>query len=289
MQDNRIWDCTTVNMFQKCRRYYYWRMVRNLEKKEVSSALVFGGAIHDSLDTYYTDGLVKSISNFKETYKDREGDELRTVENGVKVLEWYGKVYAREPFTIVGKPETGFVFPIGDIMFGGRIDLPIEWDGQLWIMEHKTTTRLDHNYFKQFALDKQITAYCIAVEEYYGKPCVGCILNAIEVWKELKRPTVKSKKPEDHFVRDPIMRSKRLKDRFKENMQKIVRDIQYCEKENEFYEADEKSVCFSYNYDCPYRILCEFGEGPREIERDYIIRKWQPYVVEDVMKKEAVK
>ena len=159
------------------------------------------------------------------------------------------------------------------------MDLPVEWDGQLWVVEHKTTAYLNATYFKQFALDKQITSYCIAAEEYFGRKCAGCIINAIEVWKELKRPTVKSKTPEQHFVRDPVIRSSKLKDRFKENVQKIVRDILWCETNNEFYEADRKDICFSYNYDCPYRVICEFGEDPRVVERDYQISKWEPYKV----------
>lgn len=277
VSNDKIWDFTTIDTFQRCRRYYYWRMVRHLEKTTISPALEFGRAMHEALDIHYTLGTNEALEKFRATYKDIEGDEIRTVENGVKVLEWYAKVYPSEPFKIVGKPEAGFVFQLGDIMWGGRLDLPVEWDGQLWVMEHKTTTRLDSNFFKQFALDKQITGYTVGVEECFGRKCSGCIVNAIEVWKELKRPTVKSKRPEDHFVRDPIMRSSMLKERFKVNVNKIVRDILWCEKENEFYEAEKKDVCFSYNYDCPYRTLCEFGEDPRVISRDYRETVWAPY------------
>ena len=273
----RVWDFTTIDDFQRCRKYYYWRHIRNFAPKIPGSALVFGGAFHTALDTYYLNGLVKAIEAFRAIYKDREDDKLRTVENGVKALEWYAKVYVNEQFKVLGKPEAGFVFPVGDIMWGGRMDLPVEWDGQLWIMEHKTTTRLDSNYFKQFALDKQLTGYTIGAEEFFGRECKGCIINAIEVWKELIRPTSKSKTPEQHFVRDPVMRTKMLKDRFKLNVQRIVRNILWCEEHNEFYEAEKKDVCFSYNYDCPYRTLCEFGEDSRIVERDYSIIKWEPY------------
>ena len=276
-EKERIWDFTTIDSFQKCRKYYYWRMVRHLDTKTVSPALEFGGAIHDALDVYYTLGLADALTKFRETYHDREGDEVRTVANGVKVLEWYAKVYAHEPFKLLGKPEVGFVFPLGDILCGGRMDLPVDWEGQLWVMEHKTTSRLDSNYFKQFALDKQITFYTLAAESFFGRQCSGCIVNAIEPWKELIRPTAKSKTPEQHFCRDPIMRSSFLKERFKLNIQRIVRDILWCERENEFYEAEKKDVCYSYNYDCPYRVLCEYGEDPRVIERDYVINKWEPY------------
>ena len=256
-------------------------MVRHLTTKTVSPALEFGAAIHDALNIYYTVGLEEAIIKFKETYKDREGDEIRTVDNGIKALEWYAKVYEHEPFTIVGKPEVGFVFPLGDILWGGRMDLPVEWDGQLWVMEHKTTSSLNINFFRQFALDKQVTSYTVGAEAFFNRECKGCIINVIEPWKELKRPTERSKKPEQHFIRDPVMRSKKLKDRFKLNIQQIVRDILWCEENNEFYEAELKNVCFSYNYDCPYRTLCEFGEDERIINSDFKVEKWQPYKIGD--------
>lgn len=283
----RIWDNSAIDCFLKCRKMYYWRMVRNLDTKTTAPALDFGRAIHEAMDVYYMEGLAKALDKFREIYKDREGEELRTVENGVKALEWYAKVYANEPFKVLGKPEVGFVFPIGDHLWGGRMDLPVEWDGQLWIMEHKTTGYLNSNYFKQFTLDRQVTSYVVGAEAYLGRKCAGCIINCIEVWKELKRPTVKSKKPEDHFVRDPMIRSQLLKDRFKLDVQRIIRDILWCEKENEFYNADKKDTCFSYNYDCPYKMLCQYGEDSKTLERDFVERKWEPYKGVDNVSQDA--
>ena len=288
MENEKVWDFTTIDTFKKCRKYYYWRMVRHLTTKTQSPALLFGSAIHEALDVYYVDGIDKALAKFRETYQNREGDELRTVENGAKLLETYARVYQHEPFKVLGKPEVGFVFPLTeDIMWGGRMDLPVEWDGMLWIMEHKTASRLDANYFKQFALDAQVTSYCVGAEAFFNRKCAGCIINALEPWKELKRPTEKSKKPEDHFLRNPIMRPQMLKDRFKLNVQRIIRDIKWCEDAEEWYEVEKKDVCFSYNYDCPFRTLCEYGEDERVIERDYIIEPWEPYKNVEVVNDEA--
>lgn len=278
MDDTRIWDYSTLDVFQTCRKKYYWQFIRHLQTRTKSPALLFGGALHDALDVYYVNGLPKAVEKFRETYKDIEGEEVRTIANGIKLLETYATVYAKEPFKVLGKPETGFVFPLTDtIMYGGRLDLPVEWDGALWIMEHKTTSRLDSNFFKQWDLDKQITGYVIATEEFFGRPCMGCVINALEPWKELKRPTEKSKKPEDHFCRATKNRTVFLKDRFRKNVTSIVRDILWCEANNEFYEAEKKDVCYYYNYDCPYAMLCRFGEDEKLIEREYVVEIWQPY------------
>ena len=285
MSENRVWDYTTIDCFQTCRKKYYWQMVRHLQTKTKSNALLFGGEIHDALDLHYTVGNEAALRHFGETFKNREGDELRTVENGLKMLEWYGKVYRHEPFKVLGKPELGFVFPLGDILWGGRMDLPVLWNGDLWIVEHKTTSILRGNYFNQFELDKQVTGYIMGAEAFLGKKCYGCLINAMQPWKELKRPTYKSKKPEEHFVRCPVTRSKALKERFTLNVNRIVRDILWCEENNEFYEAEKKDICFNYNYNCPYLDLCKYGEDERLVEKEYTVVKWEPY--KDATRKET--
>jgi hypothetical protein len=277
----RIWDYSIISSFQTCRRKFYWEHVRNLRPKVKGLALEFGGAIHDALDAYYIapqgSGLEIAQSVFEQKFKDREGEELRTVANGKKMLEVYARKYKDEPFKVLGKPEAGFVFPIGDILFGGRIDLPIEWDGQAWIMEHKTTTRLSSTYFDQFELDKQPTGYIIAAEECMGRKIQGCLINVMEPWKDLIRPTAKSKAPEDHFLRKPLTRSDFLKERFKLNVLRIVRDIKWCEENNEWQEAEKKEVCQYYNRPCPFLDLCKYGENERTIANEFVVEIWEPF------------
>ena len=127
MEKEKIWDYSTLSSFQTCRRKYYYEHIRNIKPLIKGAALEFGGAIHEGLDTYYKGehDLTGAIAAFQANWKDREGDEIRTVANGIKLLENYAKKYLHEPFKVVGKPETGFVFPIGDILYGGRIDLPV--------------------------------------------------------------------------------------------------------------------------------------------------------------------
>lgn len=278
----KIWDYSTLSSFQTCRKKYYWEHVRHLKPKLKGSALQFGSAIHEALDEYYVSkDMTKGIEKFKSGWQDRDGDEIRTVENGIKMLTWYQKKYEHEPFKVIGKPETGFVFFIGDILYGGRIDLPVEWDGNLWIMEHKTTTRLSSGYFAQYELDKQCTGYIIAAEEYFKRKVHGCIVNVMEPWKEVIKKTARTKAEEDHFARSPITRTTELKDRFRLNVQRIVRDIRWCEENDEYMEAEKKEVCQYYNRPCPYLQLCKYGENERVIENDYIVEPWEPFKIQE--------
>ena len=292
---DRIYDFTTLDTFQTCRRKYYYFAVRNLQTKTKSNALLFGGAIHNALDIYYIarkagedGGMEKAITAFEQEFVDREGDEIRTLATGTKLLRNYADVYANEPFVVVGKPETGFVYPIDDVLMGGRMDLLVEWDDVLWVMEHKTTSKIGASYFKQFALDKQITGYIVGAETYTGRKVMGCMVNVLQPWKEVKRVSAKTKTMRDHYMRDPMTRSPALKERYKLNIQRIVRDIEWCEANNEFYEAEKKEACFYYNYDCPYRQLCQFGEDEKLIEQEYVVSKWEPYKIEDTKEESDV-
>lgn len=282
----RIYDYTTLDTFLQCRRKYYWMMVRDLRSKTVAPALEFGQCIHTALAAYYNAGLDAAIAIWRETYKDREGEELRTVLNGEKLLKGYAKVYMNEPFKIAqvgGKPaiEIGFVVPIGNVLYAGRLDALVEWGSELLVLEHKSTGRIDSNYFKQFNPNMQIDGYIYGAEAYAGRKCFGAMVNAIEVWKELKRPTEKSKKLEDHYARNPENRNEvQLKD-FARQVQDIVRDVEHCEQAgtslgiDAFYQ--NKHQCRSYNFDCPYKDLCMYGENERLMEQNYRKEKWEPY------------
>jgi recombinational DNA repair protein RecR len=308
-QRDRIWDFTTLDTFLTCRRKYYWRMVRHLVPKTVAPALEFGKAIHLGLEAYYNakkNGVVAAldpaIKAFVEGYKDREGEELRTVENGIKLLTGYALVYQNEPIEVTDV-EVGFVVPIKNespecvhcgniftstieevcsnckesriILYGGRLDALVKWDGQLFVLETKTTAMLRGSFFKQFEPNMQVDGYTLAAIRYTGKHCVGVIINALEPWKEVKRPTEKTKKLEDHFARHISSRSDKDLVDFSNQAHQIIRDIKLCEDTGEFYQ--NKHACFNYNYECPYKQLCLYGDDQRLVDKDYIVEKWEPF------------
>jgi hypothetical protein len=283
----RIFDYTTLDTFLQCRRKYYYMMVRHLRSKTTAPALEFGNCMHQALAEYYRSGLEASLAKWRETYRDREGEELRTVYNGEKMLRGYAQVYMNEPFKVVevgGKKaiEIGFVVPVGNILYAGRLDTLVDWNGDLCVLEHKTSGYLyAANYFKQFNPNLQIDGYIYGAEAYAGRKCFGAVVNAIEVWKDLKRPTEKSKKLEDHYARNPENRSAPQLADFAKQVQAIVIDITNCEQAGTSLGKDayyqNKHQCMSYNYACPYKDLCMYGENERIIESNFKKEEWLPY------------
>ncbi|KKN15951.1 hypothetical protein LCGC14_0980840 [marine sediment metagenome] len=274
----RIYDYTALDMFQQCHKKFYWRMIRHLTPKDVATALMFGRDIHEALRIYYTKGLDKALAWFGETYKEKPFEKLRTIDNGLKMLKGYAEVYMHEPFNIIAT-EVGFSVPFGDIMYAGRLDALVEWGGDLYVLEHKTTAGLRGNYFKQWSPHMQIEGYIYAAEQFTGRKCMGCVVNALEVWKDVQKTTAKTKRLADHYGRSPESRSKEQLDEFCWEVRDTVDEIRMCTREMKWRK--QKHTCFSYNYECPFKQLCMYGDDPRTLKRDYVEEVWTPYKEEE--------
>lgn len=278
MNNERTFDFTALDTFQACPSKYKKRMLQHLSPKTVAPALEFGKAIHMGLEQYYLalrkefpriQAIGNALSTFKENYT-REDDPKRTQLIGEQMLQDYTEVYQKEPFKVIDV-EVGFAVPLGGFTFTGRLDALVEWDGQLYVMEHKTTSMLGTTYFKQFEMSMQIDGYIYAAEQLTGRRCLGVLVNAMQ-------PRTKTKKLEDHFARDPIGRTQFEREEFVREVPLLIKDILKSEESGEFVRS--KRSCFSYNYQCPYWDLCKYGEDEKMITRDFNVEKWEPYKVE---------
>lgn len=288
----RTFDYTSMSTFQSCPKKYYWRMIRHLTPVTVAPALEFGKAIHLALEIYYIfknmgytveSAMDNAIRAFYEVYEDREGEDRRTLANGEKLLRGYAEVYANEPFKVVGT-EVGFAVPIDyknsegenkSFILVGRIDALVNWNGPLYVLETKSTAQLGYGYFNQFEMNQQMDGYLWGAMLSTGEKVQGVIINTLEVWKDVKRVSEKTKKLEDHYARDPQTRSDFELEEYKNDMGMQVENILDAEKRNRF--PRNKQNCYTYNSRCPYWNLCKYGEDAKTIARDFVESKWEPY------------
>jgi len=151
-------------LYLECPLKYRFRYVDEIKCEGVSSALVFGKAIHQALAAFYTDVMEQRpfwfprfLVAFEEAWEEvcdeaevvfKEGEDFQTLlDYGKEMLRVFArcampmKVIAVEvPFEFrLENPETGQEFPIP---LKGVIDL-IEEDeqGTLWVVDHKTAKR----------------------------------------------------------------------------------------------------------------------------------------------------
>jgi len=78
--------------------------------------------------------------------------------------------------------EVGFAVPLtDDIVFVGRMDaLAKDSSGAWWVVEHKTTGRLDATWRRRYQTSGQISGYTWAAQQHLREPVAGCFVNGIE-------------------------------------------------------------------------------------------------------------
>lgn len=107
-------------------------------------------------------------------------------ENVLKVMRRWLETHpvAGLPFRVPSKDlvEVGFGVPLtDDIMFVGRMDaLAQDASGAWYVVEWKTTGRLDEIWRRRYKTSAQITGYVWAAQQYLSAPVAGCFVGGIE-------------------------------------------------------------------------------------------------------------
>jgi hypothetical protein len=74
-----------------------------------------------------------------------------------------------------------------DWHIAGKRDGVIRRGGKLWVLEHKTTRKIDATYIEKLWMDWQIVFYVMATEREYGEPVAGVVYNIIEKYRDHAR------------------------------------------------------------------------------------------------------
>jgi hypothetical protein len=198
-----------------------------------------------------------------------------------RYLEQYGLPWTEEAKT-VGWPHqplveisTELTWPGALHPYAGKIDRVILHQGLYYVEDHKTSSRKEQNYFRQFELKNQMIGYAFMAQLITGKPIAGVRINA-------------------HFVRTRDSENERsivtfsqsrLKDwaaNYNEWVQRIERDIE---------RAARGEPAFPHNFDacdakygmCQYAAVCSEGPAVRDrvLEQEFAVKPWNPLEVED--------
>lgn len=285
-----VMDYTTMSDYLKCPRRGYYRHDCNIVPQTPATPLIFGGAIHEGLASWYQHGDEERALESFCSYWDREaqlpkedeetedlsdfqislapsrpGDEKRNRDSGLNLLRRYFSHYKTENFKILSN-EFPFNLPLGTsegitYRLTGKIDLFVQWGDQTYVMDHKTTSMLGPKYFDQFKLSMQLRGYAWAARELF-KECDGAMVNAIFVGKTFK------------FARDIFAYTSEDFSLYVENTMAIMHDIHKARKLQRF--PMNTDACMLYG-SCPYREICEARGDERVIRNRYTTREWNPF------------
>jgi hypothetical protein len=189
-------DNTAMTAYLTCPREYYFSMVRHRRGKGRSPALVFGSAWHKAMEIHYrTGGDAKAVE--EAVIMSWEGhdsaDDYRTLNRVLLDYRAYVKQYGMphlEGMKTLGYPEEPLVevaanMTSDDLLhpWAGKLDRFLEDEGSLvYVEDHKTTSRLDKNYFKQFDLSQQMLGYTYLGQQLLpNRKVVGVRINLAHV------------------------------------------------------------------------------------------------------------
>lgn len=191
-------DNTALSQYMTCPREYYYGMVLHRRGEGLSPSLAYGKAWHVALETHYKSGGDRELTRFmvQASWQEHgvEGD-YRTLERCLldydRYREKWGADPAREVGRTLGYPEHPMVEISTDAAgeglihsYVGKIDRIIEDQGLLFVEDHKTTSRLDSNYYRSFDLSNQMMGYTYLAQKLLpGEKVVGVRINLAHVIK----------------------------------------------------------------------------------------------------------
>lgn len=208
-------DNSSLELLQTCPRAFEYAKIEKRIINKPAPALNFGTAIHLALDVRARGGDYQAQCKVMQEHFDvnpQDEEEKRDINWAVELVKKYNEVYHTEPFNYLkdkeGKVlvELSFALPLFTyepktldlagveslsgipIIYTGRIDLPVSWDGQIYILDHKTASRLGQSYFDEKQMSAQQIGYCWAFQELTGQKVQGFCINAIRTGQIPAKP-----------------------------------------------------------------------------------------------------
>lgn len=285
------WDSTSLGDFKRCPRLYYYTMIMGYRQKEESVHLRFGGEYHRALQDYdklRTEGikhdeaiflaireLIFRTEDWNPDHKYKNRDFL--VRTAIWYLESHKNDVAKVHILSNGKPavelsfnfELDWGFPGQPYVLCGHLDKIVNFNDELFGMDHKTTTTTPGPYyFDQFEPDNQMTLYTLACRVIYEVPVRGIIINAAQVMIDSTR-----------FVRGITYRTQDQLDEWVEDIHYwFSRAVEYAK---EGYWPMNDTACDKYG-GCKFRGICSKSPSVREtfLRSDFNAgEKWNPLKV----------
>ncbi len=175
------------------------------------------------------------------------------------------------------------------VIYSGRIDLPIQKDGQLFVMDHKTTSMMGQPFWDEQRVSPQHLGYAWAFERTTGRRPTGYVVNAIRTkecpqyvlaGKTFKGKEGKTTSPaewwQQTFQRDvfPVTDSKLSE--WKTNTIDLVEEF-FWHYQRDFM-PQKKKWCASYGR-CPYYDVCLLAPSDRGVvlaSGEFADNTWSP-------------
>ena len=295
---------SAMMMFLSCRQKYVYRQMQNIVPSARSTALVFGTAVHAGLECWFKTHDVTLAVDAAMSYAELDLED--SIKAG-ELVRRYTEEYADDAFTVLGveqkfevplkHPETKRRSPLWNL--AGKADGLVTINDEIFILEHKTTSNINEDYWARVDIDCQIMTYAIALQQQLKKPVAGAIFDV------LKKPMIRMKQgetDEEFEQRQRESKTGKVKrkvaetvEEFAERVQNELKPTDFARKTIRFSQSDlydhwtrlwelskdmtavekqrgcvyrNSSLCLGFNT-CPYLKLCRCNGNVDLCKDDY--------------------
>ena len=269
---------SNMSVFKNCHRMYYFKVTQGLARKTRRTALSDGSAIHKGIET---GSVTEALAELDDIYPANQSDAEALANRRAFIEAAVTGYLKRFPDPPVAKHEIQFDLPIINpatkavsktFRLAGKIDGLEQRNGKWWLVEIKTSGKLDRAYIERLPLDTQVTTYVYALTRM-GYDIAGV------VYRVIRKPTIQQRQKETaqeyrqrliqdyqerqdfYFYEEPLYRSKADLDEFEAELWAITQDVLSAERLGWWYK--NTSRCAEYG-GCDFLPLCR-GQAGAEI------------------------
>lgn len=277
------WDSVSLGLLKECPRKYFYTLVQGYHPKTESIHLRFGILIHSALehyDIYRVNGASHDEATdrvVEEALRDSFGmegsnDNKKTRQTLIRTIVWYLEHYKDDDVKTVilanGKPAVELSFKLqieGDLMYCGHLDRVVEFQGDKFVMDRKTTgATLGAYYFTQYNPDNQMSGYSLASAVGFSTPVKGVIIDAMQIAVGFTS-----------FGRTITTRTEKQLEEWVDDF-KVWTSLAFMFADKGSWPMNDKS-CHKYG-GCPFREVCSHDPSVREnfLKTRFEVRHWNP-------------
>ncbi len=232
--------------------------------------------MHAALQAHYRDedpftALTEYWAPLLDAIEDRDAPVVAQVVKDIKLshimmegyLEWLAEENEDAGLTPIAVEQKVEMLLTPDITMHGTLDLvQVDGDGQMWLIDHKTTNAFGVLVDRRMQLNFQLLTYALLCQDYFGGVPAGAKLNML---RKVQR-TAASKPP--FYQRETVHFNQHQLANHKRHLLAILGELDRTEVE---IRSGNDAVAWPVvdgdcTWKCPYLSVCAFADDGSDIQ-----------------------